>query len=79
MYKEEFMANCDMRWGILKRKKETYGEAWREYHIETLLKLAIDRMSEVGMVYNDTGEIDRDNLIDTMNFLDMVLIRMGEL
>lgn len=70
---EEFEENQKERWKLLEKKEKYYGEAWRKYCIKTLLELAFDRLKEVKMVYEDMKAIDRDNLMDVMNFCDMIL------
>lgn len=75
MDEEEFKQNYEIRWNILRQKKERYGEAWRAYPIKLLMNLALHRLEEVVEVYKATGNFDLDNMIDAMNFCDMVIRR----
>jgi len=76
MKKEEYEELADERWRKWQKKTEHYGdELWRKYSINLTLTLAEHRLLEVVRVFRETGYLDRDNLIDAMNFCDMVRMK----
>jgi hypothetical protein len=76
MDEKTFQRNYNLRWEKLKTKTERYHDSWRNYSINTLINLAKNRLEEVVDVFKDTGTIDLDNLVDSMNFLDFVIIKI---
>lgn len=76
MNREEFNKNCEARWKILYEKSKRYKASWRNYSLDLILELASHRLSEVRGAMRDTGNIDLDNLIDSMNFMDFALSKV---
>lgn len=79
MKKEEMVKNTLFRYGIQEGKNKRYGtDGWRKYSKSYILKRALHRLKEVVEGYDETKIMDTDNLVDAMNFCDMILIKENE-
>lgn len=72
---EWFDQNVRARRALLLLKAKRYRDSWKMYQMIHLLKLALHRMEEVVDRFEDTGAIDVDNLMDSMNFADFAIAK----